>query len=165
MLMQSGPVERISLWERHLRGCIRALWETKVPEAFNMRALTHRGGLHSPSGLFEAVPQWPCGTPSCVIGYYAERQDLQDVLRIDPATGAVLVRYDFQRDDGSWARTWALLSTLGFEHLARLFGLTDSEISELFDGDGCGRAQNVTQAIAYIERFIERKCTTEELTA
>jgi len=99
-------------------------------------------------GLFGGE-QISCNTPACLMGNYAARPDLQDTFFISDFGNLELCSnpgralYDF------YDVTTALETH---------FDLTDEEVGELFNGDGCdGARQDRGKAIAYVEAFIARK--------
>jgi len=88
-----------------------------------------------------------CGTPSCALGHYAARRDLQSAFKIfNPGTpnayvGAVGAR-----------------STMDYNGVAVTghFGVTDKQAEELFSESGCGNAKTAKAAAAYIRKFVAR---------
>ncbi len=83
-----------------------------------------------------------CGTPSCVLGHLAARQDLQNQFYLDN-TGAVIDRSD---------------PLLYPRHIAsQFFDISVGDAHELFGCHGCGEAKTPEEAIAYIRGFIQRR--------
>lgn len=95
-----------------------------------------------------------CGTPACALGHYAARTDLQRILKVSVlknSRGSKVASMDrFGAEPGSGADFYD-------EQLMAHFGLTQSEMLELFDADGCGGARTALQAAKYIEKFVKRK--------
>jgi len=120
--------------EDALRNAIRALRESPDPSEFTMRDFTGDSD---------------CRTPGCVLGHYAARPDLQQTFKLDRQ----LVLRD---DEDAWP------SYEGPE-VCEHFGLTAEQACELFGPTGCDGAESTRDAIAYIERFIERELRQERL--
>jgi hypothetical protein len=106
-----------------LQNCIVALRDAN-PEHFSM---THVAD---------------CGTPSCVLGHYAARRDLQDEFRLTPQSNWML---DANGDEPNYDDPSVC------DH----FDLTEKEAAELFGSHGCNDARTPQEAIAYIEAFIK----------
>lgn len=86
---------------------------------------------------------WRCGTPACVLGHYAARRDLQDLLMLSIQRGMVYQETGIGCDyDDAEVQ----------EH----FGFLEDEAEELFASYGCGSAKTPADAIAYIREFIDR---------
>lgn len=111
-----------------------ALRESRAPKSFSMEKYMHI-----------------CGTPACVIGNYAARNDLQDFLRLATA--------DERTQSGSSMRYVSSGNPADYDSPAVLqhFGLTPAQAEELFGANGCGYAETAEEAIAYIERFVEEQ--------
>jgi hypothetical protein len=96
-----------------------------------------------------------CGTPACALGHYAARTDLQRILKVSvlkDSHGVPFASMDyFGKEAGSGTGYW------DDGHLPEHFGLTHSELEELFGGDGCDNARTALQAARYIERFVAKK--------
>lgn len=88
-----------------------------------------------------------CGSPGCVLGHYAARQDLQDEF--------ILLGSKLQSTIGSW-KYW---DSLSFDNkiVQDHFHLTQTEAYNLFAQTGCLGAQTADQVNRYIRRFIDRK--------
>lgn len=145
--------EQIRNWEI----AKQALRESPDPEGFGMERYAHA-----------------CGTPMCVLGHYAAREDLQQHMVLgmhpDPLGGlsflAPLWRDTRERACG--------VHSDDEERLYELFGFTGStgregsggedfetspteEADMLFDSDGCGEAESIEDAIGFIDRFVASK--------
>ncbi|MDJ0764830.1 MAG: hypothetical protein QNJ97_17750 [Myxococcota bacterium] len=125
-----------------LMNVARALREAKnTPKADNF-TMTYFG-FESEDLDEEGIPHG-CGTPCCAIGFYAVREDLQDLLRLN-ADGDL----EYQPGHTITGDLWEALS----EH----FDISDDDVEMLFDSDGCGMAgDNIDQAIAFIENFASK---------
>lgn len=110
---------------QNFENLIRANRECPRPDKFDMHTYGH-----------------DCGTPGCVLGQYAAREDLQDAFVLT-VNGRVLSR---NRRIGLWS---------GDELVAEHFGITWMQALELFGVDGCGRAQTPSEAADYIEKFVK----------
>ena len=113
---------------------IRALDEAEHPNRFNMERYgrQHEG----------------CCTPCCVLGHYAARRDLQDVIRLD-SQGIIRLtantKVGFSGDPVDFD-DFAIL-----EH----FGITKDQAYLLFDADGCGNAgRDIERAKYFIYGFL-----------
>lgn len=111
--------------KQNFENLIRANRECHLPDKFDMHTYGH-----------------PCGTPGCVLGQYAAREDLQSAFKL---TGAGRL----------WSRDGLHSLWSGDELVAEHFGITWTQALELFGVDGCGRAQTPEQAAAYIEKFVK----------
>jgi hypothetical protein len=136
--------------EQNFRKCQQALRESPRPEAFSMECFI-RGDCWDARIGSDNVPQFWCGSPACVLGHYALRTDLQDVLILDQEAleeGEPCVKLKHNDQPLTF-------SDYTFqEH----FGLrTSGEAQLLFGPSGCGGAQTPEEAIAYIERFIQER--------
>lgn len=105
-----------------------------------------------------------CGSPACVIGNYAARQDLQSEFRLD-AHGRVL---DVANE---LANYWGYKVR---EH----FGISDQDTQDLFaapdDSDedeegnvihkpgGCGDATTPEEAVHYLTMWMVKRCAEED---
>ncbi len=120
--------------QRHvnrMNNLVRSIEEAPVPSLFNM----------STYGYFTKDE---CGSPSCALGHYAFRRDLQKTFLLNK-DGDITLR------DGSDAGLWE-------QNIAPHFGITSNEAEELFEISGCDYAAgNRTAAIDYIKKFINRK--------
>jgi len=93
-----------------------------------------------------------CGTPSCAMGHYAARDDLQDDFIIAKTS------------PGCHPEWWPMHLETGNSDgvdskvLAEYFGLEAYEVCELFGIWGCDHARkDAAKAIAFIEAFVARK--------
>lgn len=118
-----------AIHKKRLLNVAKALRESKVPEAFDMRFFTHIHGYER-------------GTPACALGHYASRRDLQRALKING--------HGFVMFGGIYAGCFALFAV---GH----FGITQKEAVLLFSSTGCGGAKTAKAAARYIERFVARK--------
>jgi hypothetical protein len=83
-----------------------------------------------------------CGTPACALGHYGANADR-----------------------GAKARGWGWSKTKGlitasfepFDDARAEFAVTEAEADELFEVDGCGKAQTAKQAAKYIRAFVKRR--------
>lgn len=94
-----------------------------------------------------------CGSPGCLFGNYASRQDLQDVFYVGTRNDTLdrtLIRARYS-DNGRAANIDDI-------EVQEHFGLTYDEIIELFEVDGCGNARNdAEKAARYVEQFVARR--------
>lgn len=100
----------------------------------------------------------PCGTPACALGHYAWRNDLQSEFII--SNSAPLGRTVFYTEGfGSHWRENESDHSVGLsdDRMLEYFGLSYSEVLELFDADGCLKAALPSEAADYIESFVARK--------
>ena len=99
-----------------------------------------------------------CGTPSCALGHFAARRDLQSLLRLDINGDLWFTR----KTKGELAPRAASFSS---DRITKYFGFEDWEESELlFSSTGCGNATTPGMAALFIERFCNRKEKELELT-
>jgi|SRR5882724_1156057 len=110
----------MNIYKQRLLNTARAVRESPAPRRFHMGDYLH-----------------PDGVPSCVIGHYCARSDLQNIWRIMGGHIIPIVPY----------------YTILHEHL----GITSEENGSLFGASGCGNAKTVEEAARYIEAFVERK--------
>lgn len=117
--------------KERLLNVARALRESPAPDQFRM------------SRFFNS-----CGTPACAWGHYCSRTDLQsefviprDTLSVGPALP--------KTTDG-----WAAGMSSGFIEIH--LDISEDEMIELFDSDGCGGAKTAIEAAEYIEDFVAR---------
>lgn len=102
----------------------------------------------------------PCGTPACALGHYAFRQDLQSEFRLGrPEQDITSSGISYVEGYGNAYKRQAADQSIDLCHdrVLRHFGLTYSEVIELFDADGCHRAALPGEAADYIETFVARK--------
>jgi len=100
-------------------------------------------------GLFAEQEHVSCNTPACLMGNYAARTDLQDTFFISARGNLELRSRPHRALTDYWDVSFALR-----QH----FDLTDEEVNDLFNGNGCDGAQeDRAKAIAYVEAFIARK--------
>ena len=112
--------------ERLMR-VVQALRESKTPEhAFSMDRYITRA----------------CGSPSCALGHYASRKDLQQGFDLDN-TGNLLV-------NGKFVHSYSPLIS---DH----FGIGQGDTERLFSAAGCDYAKTATEAADFIENFVRRK--------
>jgi len=86
---------------------------------------------------------WPCGTPACALGHWAAANPKRWKLKRTGYSEKVPLLREKTTNDP-------------IEDAAKEFGLDYNEVSELFDGDGCGWARTGREAAIYIENFIRR---------
>lgn len=87
-----------------------------------------------------------CGTPACALGHYAAATPERWGMHKSATDGRLYPRLKGH----AWTATvW--------DHTTIDFGLTEQESSELFDGQGCGRATSPKEAATYIRNFVHRK--------
>lgn len=89
-----------------------------------------------------------CGSPSCALGHFAARTDLQRVLKI-----AIHENTDFKYAQLELRSTNERADMLE-EELLQYFGLNKEEMKELFSGVGCRNAKSAITAAKYIEKFV-----------
>jgi hypothetical protein len=112
--------------KERLLNVAKALREAPEPEKFTMTHMVH-----------------DCGTPACAMGHYAARGDLQDVFVIDRG-----MRQKF---------AYVTLSNGGhnvWPSMMKHFDISRVECDELFEVDGCDRAETAIAAAEFIERFV-----------
>jgi len=123
-----------NVYKQRLLNVAKALRESPAPDQFRMDDVIN-----------------DCGTPACAFGHYACRADLQS------AYCPQVIHFD--RGD-VWhvvlSGTSTHVSYTG-QHVREHFGLDRSEVTELFEGDGCGMANTANEAANYIEQFVARK--------
>jgi hypothetical protein len=81
------------------------------------------------------------GIPTCPLGLYASRTDLQKLLFLNE-TGNLCTtgeKWEIEWDD---------------EKISDHFGLSEAQVEILFGREGCGQADTPEQAAAFIEGFI-----------
>lgn len=123
-----GPEPTATMTTVHANRLLRAaqaVLEAKNPKKFNMGDYFH----------------W-CGSPSCVLGFYASRRDLQRFLK---------------GDDGFLSYVSGGSADIADVEVQEHFGITPAEAYELFGCTGCGNAKTPTQAAWYIEEFLKSK--------
>lgn len=122
---------------KRLRNLVRVLREAHENEKLRRDFTMERFGFYNPHGK--------CGTPACAFGHYAVRRDVQRTFKMD-WRGIVFA-----------AGRLAIPEPADFaQDIAPHFGISSEECNELFENDGCGKAQTPAQAANYIEQFIER---------
>lgn len=135
---------------KRLLNVVRALREAEHPERFYMGQF-----LWDETPDVDEAPElgikekhlnenW-CGTPACALGHYGARRDLQRAFVIERDNWGPLLQTTIGDPDELFAGA------------ARHFGISESEVLELFDFDGCGEAKTTKGAARYIERFVKRK--------
>lgn len=102
-----------------LLAAAQAVEESPLPEHFTMKDFFHR-----------------CGTPACVLGHYAAREDLQS-------------EYKLRQTSIGW---WANGLGTSEEH----FEISLDQWDELFAIDGCDGATTPAAAGRYIRDFVAR---------
>lgn len=127
----------------------RALRESPTPQAFTMNI--YSWGLYDEEADNEYDLNFACGTPACALGHYAARSDLQDLLFIGKqnGVGAVTVRYRDSLD----------LVCFAADKVQEHFGIDSLGTDELFNTDGCGKAETAIEAATYIEEFVAQRTT------
>ncbi len=118
------------------------------PETFDMGEYAVRQFLKNEDGYYdESRPNPFCGSPACILGNFAAREDLQSVMKLRPHNMPVLVLTETD-------------SRVYFEdkEIRDLFGLTLEEANDLFSIDGCGEAKNDKErAVRYLRLFYKEK--------
>lgn len=97
---------------------------------------------------FSLITFHKCGTPGCVLGNYAYRQDLQDDFMLG-------------NESGLYKRGEATIGNLlwhGSDVVCNHFNINRAQADELFGLTGCGRARTAEEAADYIEDFVLRNC-------
>lgn len=100
----------------------------------------------------------PCGTPSCALGNYAARTDLQQDFIIGRTE--LGTKSWGGRPNEWWPQHLESGDSDGVdsEVVCKYFGLTYIEVRELFAQHGCGGASNNKEkAASFIEAFVARK--------
>jgi hypothetical protein len=123
---------------------VRAIEEAEHPERFAMAGYIHGP---DPYGALQEYPKAWCGSPACILGHLAAREDLQDFFK---AQDMSLV-YNTPIDE------WSNYVSFTDARLSAWFGLTSGEMLELFGSEGCGGATTVEEASEYIKQFIALK--------
>jgi hypothetical protein len=87
-----------------------------------------------------------CGTPACVLGTYASREDVQKAFRLRKSRGSGVLNICNSRNN----------RCIGFgdPEVLEHFGIEEDEAEELFGAYGCDDAKSEESAASYIERFI-----------
>ena len=128
---------------RRLKKCVRILESIEEPEAIMPDARTKfcmREWYHS------------CGSPSCVIGWYASETPERFVTR-KGYNGFREIQQLLYQKEGSVRQVYADSGPLAEEFP----GLSYNELEALFGSRGCADAIKPRDAVRYIERFIQRK--------
>lgn len=107
----------------------------------------HSTDRNSAGMISMSAYQKECGSPACVLGHYAYREDLQDVFRINGQYCLLDKQENF---------------TLGYDYpqVCEHFGLTPREARMLFSSHGCGVEGGVAKpqtVVNYIRNFVARK--------
>ena len=128
------------LHKKRLLNVAKACRETKYAKIFAMDAFGYAGK--------------GCGTPACALGNYAFRRDLQRSYKLDGN--------DIQTNDCASVFNYGdeFYEHGGFEawgEMKQHFGLTQTEMDELFSAHGCGGAKTNIAAAEYIENFVLRQ--------
>lgn len=89
-----------------------------------------------------------CGTPSCVLGHYAARRDLQHTFNIYIGLSGL-----YSNNDSS-------LTGVDTRTTQDHFGINRDEAWELFGSSGRGDAVTPKQVIAYVKRFLGHRGIT-----
>ncbi len=82
-----------------------------------------------------------CGTPACAMGHYASRPDLQKMFYLNEAGNLCNTRSG---------------DIMGFDELAKYFGIDEIDIGHLFGEIGCGGADTPKQAAKFIYNFVDK---------
>ncbi len=127
--------------EKRLLNVAKALREAPHPERFGMETFVH--------DKYGENLNW-CGSPSCALGHYGARTDLQKLMYIRQATKFSNPHLSFKNDRQG-------LFHLTNPDLLNHFGIRRFEAQELFEWYGCDRAKTPKTAALYIERFVARK--------
>lgn len=102
-----------------------------------------------------------CGTPSCALGHYASRTDLQKFVRIQKQRVKNPVRQEeilldayvvFVKNDHRFDASTP--TDIAYQNH---FGIGPFEAEDLFEFNGCGGATTPLAAAKYIEKFVSRK--------
>lgn len=117
-----------------LRDCVTALRKGN-PANFDMGHWTQGDGYHEGNN-------W-CGTPACVAGHWAARELAGMPLEARKQMGPFYMMQQIERVTGRCGAPSE-------------FGLTESQVAELFSAEGCGAASTPHEAIAYLQDFIVR---------
>lgn len=88
---------------------------------------------------------FPCGTPSCVLGIYAAREDLQKQFYLVKGKDAVFSKFDHE------------IIYYADKEIQDHFGISEQDAEELFSGSGCNYAKTAFQALRYLKNFLETK--------
>ena len=92
-----------------------------------------------------------CGTPSCALGHYAARKDMQRTFGLTFWGGRLTAYGDLVNGD--------------FTPIQRHFGISNDEAWNLFGMFGCDDAQSPDEAIEFIEAFAAKKWPEESASA
>lgn len=136
----------------------RSLRESKNPKLFDMRKYVWGDNLFlfgiEEDDVKKTADVNFCGTPSCAIGHFAGRRDLQKLLKIghainlsDPSKPGPM---EVQDNDGNKVMVQD-------ELLQNYFGLGVDDLDQLFGAHGCGSAKTPKDAAKYIERFVKAR--------
>lgn len=118
-----SPHLSLNVYDKRLLNVAKALRESKNPEDFTMGSYGHE-----------------CGTPTCALGHYASRPDLQNKF--------ILTKYGrFTDVNGDYTRFECSL-------VLRHFQISYLDAEMLFGPDGCWRAQTAIEAALFIETFV-----------
>lgn len=147
--MTTPNIERLKL-------TIKAVSESAKPEAFDMDCYMH--GAHKG---FSIDPDPHCGSPGCLLGHLAAREDLQNFLRLDDDFGLVFANqfvefstYDDALDE-EVMRSEPKTATYDDPELCAWFGLNNAQAVALFGPGGCDNAKTVEEAAQYARAFID----------
>lgn len=121
---------------------VRATQEMAHPERFAMHTYIHnafeRQERHIPA-------EW-CGTPACLLGNLATRNDLQQLLKVDDGCLA-WVELECDDDKLGWIR-------YSDPRICKHFDITEDEAAALFGPEGCGGAKTRDEALAFVAGFM-----------
>lgn len=132
--------------QKRLMNLIKAVRESPIPEAFTMGCYI-RGNRHDTQPDGGAIPANWCGTPACILGHYAAREDLQKLLRVEKyGDNAYRIVYVRNGEPAEFQDT----------PIHKHFGISDLQAYRLFSSVGCNEAQTPAQAITYIEELMHQ---------
>lgn len=94
------------------------------------------------NGYCQAIYTHDCGTPACAFGHYAAAHPKRFAIS--------------KRDGFPVLMVAGVYPFYGLDAAKEEFELSQSEVIELFGGNGCGGAKTALQAAQYIEKFIIR---------
>lgn len=141
---------------------IRSLRESKNPEAFSMRGYGHRKYINARGDTFvyndedlRLRDNPHCGSPMCVLGHVAAREDLQDFLKFEANTGTIWYAEPLLEEnaDGDLVEHRAVAQYTD-PQLCEWFGITQEQTEALFGVHGCDHARTIDEAITYLEDFL-----------
>lgn len=146
--MMTPNTERLEL-------VIKAARESKNPAGFNMDVYINGEYI----GL-SSTPNPHCGSPGCLLGHLAAREDLQDFLTFDEHRGMVFAgqtrtEIDWDESDNQVEREVPKPARYDDAELHEWFGINEEQATALFGPNGCDDARNIEDAVAYVQAFID----------